>query len=232
MSSSHGHEYDLDNDLPGPNSHVVAYSPALTSALGCNTATYPLGNTAQAKSTCFYLVKYITKDAAALTNTLSCLMEAKKCIEQYPSRSDDTGSQVRTAMHLITKTLNNLSGKMELSAAMAAASLLGLPAIVSSHDFWYVFIWPAITATKSTNFQQELDVNRDDDNCSSVDIDENFAQKNQESVADVLLQGLFGDIPVGPDEPAVGEININKQGCIVVVPQVHNIFIISFVVKV
>ena len=29
------HEYDAGNDPDGPNSHVVAYSPALTSALGC-----------------------------------------------------------------------------------------------------------------------------------------------------------------------------------------------------
>jgi len=137
MSSVHGSEYNQDNHPPGPNIHVVAYSPALTSALGCNIATYPLGNTLQAKSPCFYLVKYITKDSAALTNTLSCLMEAKKSIEQYPSRSDDTGTQLRTAMHLNTRTLNNLSAKMEISAA---AFLLGLPATVSSHDFSYVFI--------------------------------------------------------------------------------------------
>ena len=35
--------YERDDDPSGPNSNVVAYSPALTSALGCNTATYPLG---------------------------------------------------------------------------------------------------------------------------------------------------------------------------------------------
>jgi len=70
----------------------------------------------------------------------------------------NTGTQLRTAMHLITRTLNNLSAKMEISAAMAAASLLGLPATVFIHNFWYVFIWPAITAAKSTKLQLETDV--------------------------------------------------------------------------
>jgi len=65
-------------------------------------------------------------------------------------------------------------------------------------------------------------LNRDDDSSSSVDRDESFLEKNQESVADVLFQGeecLFEDIPREADEPAVGKISINKQGCIVVVAQ-------------
>jgi len=44
-------------------------------------------------------------------------------------------------------------------------------------------------AAKSTKLQLETNVNRDDDSSSSVDRDESFLEKNQESVADVLLQG-------------------------------------------
>ena len=214
-------EYDPDSDPSGPNNNVVAYSPALTSALACNTATYTLGNTAQAKATCFYLVKYITKDATALTNSLSCLMEAKQCIEQYPSRSEDTGTQTRTAMHLITRTLNNLSAKMEISAAMASASLLGLPATVSSHDFWYVFIWPAVKAAKQSQHENNIAVDIDNDNNITSDLEHDNLQNNK-NVSDVLLEGqdsLFDDIEIEVDEPTVGEIHFNKHGHVTIVPQ-------------
>ena len=229
--SSQSHDesmYECDDDPSGPNSNVVAYSPALTSALGCNTATYPLGNTSQAKATCYYLVKYITKDAAALTNTLSCLMEAKQCIEKYPSQAADSGTQVRNAMHLITRTLNNLSSKMEISAAMAAASLLGLPATVSSHDFWYVFVWPAVKAAKIAQQKIFGIVEYDLDSHISDEDEEISDDTNEHTITDILLQGqdhLIADAQLAVDEPATGEIHLNKSGHVTVVPQyVHYMF--------
>jgi len=220
--------YVEETNPDGPNSNVVAYSPALTAALACNTATYPLGNTVQAKSTCFYLIKYITKDATALTNTLSCLLEAKQTTAHYPSVASDSGTAIRNSMHLITRTLNNLSAKMEISAAMACASLLGLPATVSSHDFWYLFIWPAIKAAKYAQ-QQHFNISiSDDENHYSTDEDEvhtdthNISSHNQQSLTDILLEGqesLLHERLLNTEDPETGQVLRNKEGNVIVVPQ-------------
>jgi len=215
--------YHPDTDPPGPNCNVVAYNPALTSALGCNTATYPLGNTNQAKSTCFYLIKYITKDATALTNTLSCLLEAKQCIEKYPSRAEDSGSKQRTAIHLITRTPNNLSTKMEVSAAMTSASLLGLPSTISSHDFWYVFIWPAVKAASLAQQHHFGILQVDDEEYSSDDDEENGTLvETGEKVSDVFSraeESFFDDCQQHTEDSGCGEISRNKEGHIIIVPQ-------------
>ena len=155
-------------------------------------------------------------------------MEAKQCIEKYPSQAADSGTQVRTAIHLITRTLNNLSSKMEISAAMAAASLLGLPSTVSSHDFWYVFVWPAVKVAKIS--QQKLyGVIEDDlDSYISDDGEELGDDENEHTITDVLLEGqdhLIADVQLEFDEPATGEIHLNKLGHVTVVPQyVHYMF--------
>ena len=232
-------EEDNDDDSPGLNSNVVAYSPALTSALGCNTATYPLGNTCQAKSICFYLIKYITKDSSALTNSLSCLMEAKQTTERYPSIAADSGTSTRNAMHLIARTLNNLNSKTEISAAMAAASLLGLPSTVSSHEFFYAFIWPAVVAAKksqkangTTSNDDDSDENEDQshhgddqDEDEAMQVDTTNNSENMVTAGDITTvlqageESILDEAQFDVDQPATGEVAVNKEGRIIVVSQ-------------
>ena len=58
------------------NAFVVEINPTASSVLCCNTACYLLEAKKQAKSALFYLLKYLTKDGVALSNSLSVLHAA------------------------------------------------------------------------------------------------------------------------------------------------------------
>jgi hypothetical protein len=119
---------------------------------------------------------------------------------------------------------------MEISGAMAAASLLGLPSTVSSHDFWYLFVWPAITAAKANQTKAGII-----DICSQVGHKEPSPAVQTEdhapqpettsdsSVSDVLLQGeeyLIEDAPLDAGlHDCVADFVVDKKGKVTVVPQ-------------
>lgn len=63
------------------------------------------------------------------------LADAQEHVAKYPSRADDTGTDIRTAQHLLTRTLNGLNCKMEISDTQAASALLGFPTEVTSDVF-------------------------------------------------------------------------------------------------
>ena len=52
------------------NSLLIEYNELITSLLGCNTAPIPMGCSEGAKSAMFYMIKYVTKDAAAVKESL------------------------------------------------------------------------------------------------------------------------------------------------------------------
>jgi hypothetical protein len=85
----------LPNDIV-LNQNVVAFNEIMTGALTSNQAIFFLGSAEQSRSILFYLLKYMSKDATALSNTISVIYEAKKMIERRPSVADDTGSIQRT----------------------------------------------------------------------------------------------------------------------------------------
>jgi hypothetical protein len=124
--------------------YVVAFNLVMSAVLACNMALYHLGSKMQAKSTLFYLLKYMTKDATALANCLAALYEARRHVAQYPSKAADSGTPMRTAQHMLNRLLNNISGKAEVSAEMAAAALLGMPSTMASHDTHWCFIRTAV----------------------------------------------------------------------------------------
>lgn len=65
------------------------------------------------------------------------LADAQEHVAKYPSKADDAGTDpdVRTAQHLLTRTLNSLNSKMEISDTQAASALLGFPTEVTSDVF-------------------------------------------------------------------------------------------------
>jgi hypothetical protein len=83
----------------GPNGNVVGFHPALSAAAACNNAIMFLGNVVAAKSALMYVVKYIAKDRANLTNILSVFVSAHDHIQRHPSVAADTGTEIRTAQH-------------------------------------------------------------------------------------------------------------------------------------
>ena len=135
------------------NGSIVEFNDALTSSLGCNTAAYVLGGTEQSKAALFYLVKYLTKDSVALTNSLSIIHDARKHVEKYPSTAKDTGTTIRKGQSFLQRIINSLSGQTEVSATQAAASLLGMSSSMCSTAFIFVYINSAIAYARA----KELD---------------------------------------------------------------------------
>ena len=87
----------------------------------------------------FYLIKYLTKNKAEITNTLSCMNVAHELAEKHPSRAPDAETDQRKAQLVLTKTLNQISGLQEYSLPMAVASLLQENVTECSHSFCYLF---------------------------------------------------------------------------------------------
>tara|TARA_R110002050_G_scaffold210474_1_gene346458 strand:- start:55 stop:489 length:435 start_codon:yes stop_codon:yes gene_type:complete len=61
------------------------------------------------------------------------------------SRAEDAGTDMRNARFVLTRCLNSLAGKEEVSAALASYLLLERGAEHSSHNHWYIFANPAFT---------------------------------------------------------------------------------------
>ena len=126
------------------NGAVVDYSPVATQCLSSNTAAYLLGGLEQSKSILYYLIKYITKDAKKITNSLCIIREAIQQIRKHPSTAKDSHTDSRTGKHLLQVLLNKLNGMTETSDTQAAAGLLGMPAQFGTAKTTYVFIKSAL----------------------------------------------------------------------------------------
>ena len=130
------------------NGGVVNYSPTASAALRCNTAAYHLGGNDQAKSTLFYLIKYITKDALSPTTSLALIAYARSKVDAYPSIAHDTGTDIRTGQHLLTVMLNKSRSCKEIADTQAALSLLNMPAQFGTIKNSYIFIKDACRLIK------------------------------------------------------------------------------------
>lgn len=136
---------------------VVEFNPVITALLGCNTNVGILGSDTQAKSTLWYLLKYITKPPTELSHSLALIHNARQLVENYPSQASDSGTDQRTAMHFLTRCINQFYGAVEVSAPVAALALLGMPAEISSHGFKTVFVNAALAYAKKRQTQIEND---------------------------------------------------------------------------
>ncbi len=126
----------------------MAFSPALTAALRCNVDLQHLGSMVQAKGACFYLVKYLTKDGLTMGSVLSLCKAAFDHVIRHPSVADNTGTETRTSQHLLTRLLNSVNGKVEVSGTLATLALLGVPSNYYSHDYWWCHVRPALSYAK------------------------------------------------------------------------------------
>lgn len=135
------------------NRAVVESSPTASAALGCNVAAYVLGSTEQAKSVLFYLLKYITKDKMALTNSLSVLKYALEKVNTHESKAEDKGTDLRTGKYLLSVAANRITGMTEVAATQAAVSLLGMPAQEGSAKTAFVHVASAIADVRSRELE-------------------------------------------------------------------------------
>lgn len=140
--------YELKRIL-AEDAYLVEFCPALTGVLGSNTTMSLICSAHQGQPIIHYILKYMVKDVLEIHNCLTCLYEAVNRIEHHPSIAEDSGTETRTAQHLLTRTINNVNKKGEVSGQFAAGCLLGKKSIVSSHGFVYCFAWGAINFVKN-----------------------------------------------------------------------------------
>ena len=157
------------------NGSVVEFNPLLTALLGCNTNVSLLGSAVQAKAILCYLLLYVTKATNEITESLPLLEHARRNTEIYGSIASDRGSAERGARLFVRKSLNDISGRVEVSTTMAALCALGGEAQVFTHKFFYVFVYAAIryakehtpttssTSTATTGSAAGLEISTEDD---------------------------------------------------------------------
>lgn len=116
---------DLNRILEKRNGLIVEYNETISAMLGCNTNVGILGSEEQAKSTLCYLLKYVTKPPTEITHSISLIHHARRTIEAHPSVAEDSGTERRTAMHLLNRVTNQISSTVEVSSAFASLAILG-----------------------------------------------------------------------------------------------------------
>jgi hypothetical protein len=125
------------------NGLITEFNPTLSSTVASNTCVSLLGDSCQAKSATFYMLKYMTKDPTAAASTITCIYEAfsKNNIQ---SVAEDAGTSSRNATLLIQRILNRKISHSEYSQTLAASVLLGYSSTIKSHNTSYCFASSAV----------------------------------------------------------------------------------------
>ena len=209
----------ISSNLPDANGNVVAYNPVLTACCASNTAAYPLGNTTQANSSCFYLSPYMGKQKAAIDVILSTLEKSLEDIEKRPSGHADSGSDSRSVTHLFQRMLNSLSRKIEICDTQAVAALLGMGPVVCTDNFSYFGPNEAANYAlanqidDSNNDPDRMDLEENDDSgddtdfiCNDTEEEQRGWNSAQPELQEILLQ-------LGPNEqPTLDRASNRKRG--------------------
>src|SRR6185312_13575289 len=77
--------FHQDSETAGPNSNVVPFNPLLSACIRSNSCVSLLGNSTAATASLWYLLKYMGKDKAALTNGLTLALASLGDIHRRPS---------------------------------------------------------------------------------------------------------------------------------------------------
>ena len=131
--------YDkVHEDLVNANGWVAESNPILSLCTGSHNNTVFLGSREQGTGAMFYISPYMLKSKVNIQQALGVLLAAGDHCKKNPSKAEDAGTKKRDIQYVLTRTLNQLNLKMELSDYQVAASLLDLPSEFTSHAFSYV----------------------------------------------------------------------------------------------
>ena len=155
--------------LVNRNTSVAETNKVLLVLVGSNSASYFLGAPEQSMAATFYLIKYVTKDSAAIGQTLSLVHKALEHVKKFPSTAVDPNSAVRLGMYFSQRLVNMLGSMDEYAATQAMACILGLPANFVTMKKQYLFNWAAVAAVNATVRQ-----------IGSIGKDSNLAWEDQE----------------------------------------------------
>ena len=125
----------------------------------------------------------MVKEKASLKQAVPSLLAALDQIIAHPSKAEDTGSIIRTGIHLVQRTVNTFSGSHQWSML-----LMDNKSIVSSELFRYVFPHANVSYMNSLI---KSDSNLCHDECakSSHSMDENneYAQSCLDAVMEAVV---------------------------------------------
>ncbi|KAG1687578.1 hypothetical protein DVH05_004775 [Phytophthora capsici] len=127
-----------------------------------------------------YQQHYMSKEGAGLKNTAGVMLTALEDALKYPSVAEDSGTPMRTAQYLATRTVNAFGGAHEWSLSLMVYALLGNKSYVSSETFWYVF--PRAFVAELQN--QEVDTGGSDQDASAESKSSSASEMN--SIVDML----------------------------------------------
>ena len=109
------------------NAYTVAYAPVASAILRCNTAAYQLGCTSQCLGIFMYLVKYVTKDANTLGDSVALIATAIEHVQEYPTepRPNETDAERRNKK-LLQRIINSTNaGAREMPCTTVAYANCG-----------------------------------------------------------------------------------------------------------
>lgn len=127
---------EILKELPRANRLVPSFNPLLSLCTGSHNHASLLGSIEQAKSALFYLVPYQGKSKFPINQALPILNSVLDHVDRNDSQHPtESGRMDRTVKHLLTRTLNKMNLRMEISDYEMAASLLDLPSVFCSDRF-------------------------------------------------------------------------------------------------
>ncbi|KAG6944432.1 hypothetical protein JG688_00017073 [Phytophthora aleatoria] len=83
-----------------------------------------------------YQQAYITKDDLALKGAVSALHSALLHNIKFPSKVDNSGTELHTGQYLATRTVNAFSGAHEWSLSFKVHAITGHRSFISSEMCW------------------------------------------------------------------------------------------------
>ncbi|ETN10951.1 hypothetical protein PPTG_22614 [Phytophthora nicotianae INRA-310] len=86
-----------------------------------------------------YQQNYMTKEGAGLKNAAAVMLTALEDVLKYPSVALNSGTPIRQAQYLATRTVNAFGGAHEWPLSLMVYALLGHKSFISSEAFWYIF---------------------------------------------------------------------------------------------
>lgn len=131
------------------NGYVSEFNPAVSACIKANTNCMYIGTTEQGKAVLMYLIKYICKDGAELSNSITVVRDCLEHINQYPSRmpaEQDRNPAMRPFLQCMSRIINTLNGAAEVSASAAAYTLLGGKSIICPEHYHFAFVPAAVEA--------------------------------------------------------------------------------------
>lgn len=174
------------------NGLIVEFNELISACLGCNTNVGLLGSEEQSKASLCYLLKYVTKQKYGFAHSASMILHARRHVEQFPSTAEDSSTNQRTGIHLLTRLTKKVTLATEMSSHMAALALLGAPGEYVSCPFQKAFVQEA--SAYVTNHPTFVESFEDEEEFRALAVDEESNDESElieEEVADGETDGDF-----------------------------------------